>query len=134
MIHRQPLLKHAHIIRLMRLLNMMYKPAEIAEEIGVSVDTIYRSYIPAGLPIVRDTQGNYWIHGPAFVAWARATVTQKRAKRQPLPEGSAWCVKCNRAVEITAPRLRTVNRYLQLLQGTCPHCGRTVNRGQKVTR
>jgi len=41
---RIPQLKHQHIIKLSRLLNMLYKPSEIAEEIGVSVDTVYRSY------------------------------------------------------------------------------------------
>ena len=33
---RQPLLKHVQIIRLERLLDMLYRPAEIAEELGVS--------------------------------------------------------------------------------------------------
>ena len=40
---RQPVLKHTHIIKLGRLLDMMYKPAEIADEIGVTPDTVYRS-------------------------------------------------------------------------------------------
>lgn len=132
MIQRQPLLKHAHIIRLARLLDMLYKPAELAEELEIHVDTIYRSYIPAGLPIIRDAKNNYWIHGLAFIAWARQTVTQKKKKRVGLPDGYAWCLVCNRSVEMQAPRVRTVNRYLELLQGTCPHCGRTVNRGRKA--
>jgi len=49
---RQPLLKHCHIIKLGRLLNMLYKPSEIAEEIGVAQDTVYRSYLPAGAPLL----------------------------------------------------------------------------------
>jgi len=134
MIQRQPLLKHTHIIKLGRLLDMLYRPAELAEELDIHVDTIYRSYIPAGLPIQRDAKGNYWIHGPAFVAWARETVTRKKAKRRGLPEGYAWCLNCNRAVKIISPRVRAVNRYLELLQGSCPHCGRTVNRGRKAER
>jgi len=134
MIQRQPLLKHAHIIKLTRLLDMMYKPSEIAEEIGINVDTLYRSYIPAGLPLIRDAHNNCWIHGLAFVSWARETVTKKKAKRRPLPEGYAWCMNCDQAVEMVAPRVRAVNRYLELLQGTCPHCQRTVNRGRKAGR
>ena len=40
---RTPLLRHTQIIRLERILNMLYKPAELAEEIAVNPDTIYRS-------------------------------------------------------------------------------------------
>lgn len=82
---RQPHLKHQHIVKLGRLLNMLYKPAELAEEIGVTQDTIYRSYLPAGLPHTRDDQGNVWIHGPAFVSWARETISRRQNKRAGLP-------------------------------------------------
>lgn len=46
---RQPTLKHTQIVRLARFLDMMYRPSEVAEEIGVTQDTVYRSYLPAGL-------------------------------------------------------------------------------------
>jgi len=36
---RQPQLKHTHIIKLDRLLDMLYRPAEIAEKTGVNPDT-----------------------------------------------------------------------------------------------
>jgi hypothetical protein len=127
---RQPLLKHTHIVKLGRLLNMLYKPSEIAEEIGVTPDTVYRSYLPAGAPHTRDETGNVWIHGTAFAAWAKQTVARKASKRAGLPEGHAWCMKCNRPVEMTAPRVKAVNRYLELLQAVCPYCGKTVNRAQ----
>ncbi|HKJ37257.1 MAG TPA: hypothetical protein VJ972_00650, partial [Anaerolineales bacterium] len=81
---RVPTLKHQHIIKLSRLLDMMYKPSEIAEEIGVTQDTIHRSYLPAGLPHHRDEQGHVWIHGPAFVSWARHTIANKKKDRKGL--------------------------------------------------
>jgi hypothetical protein len=127
---REPLLKHVHIIRLQRFLDMLYRPNEIAEELGVHPDTVYRSYLPAGLPHVRDKQGNIWIHGPEFVAWAKATITRKKKERAGLPPGQAWCMKCSAPVEIVSPRVRTLNRYLDLVQGRCPRCGHPVNRGQ----
>ena len=40
--------------RLVRLLNMLYKPSELAEEIGFTVRQIYRVYIPAGCPCIKD--------------------------------------------------------------------------------
>jgi hypothetical protein len=127
---RKPLLKHIHIIRLGRFLDMLYRPAEIAEEIGVITDTVYRSYLPAGLPCLRDGKGNIWIHGPAFAAWARATVSQKRSRRIGIPEGYAWCMRCNQAVEMISPTVRNLNRSLDLLQAKCPLCGGIVNRGR----
>lgn len=99
MTKRKPLLKHTQIIRLSRILDMMYKPKEIASEIGITADTIYRSYLPAGLPHLQDRRG-IWIYGPAFVAWAKETVSKNRHKRAPLPDGYAWCMKCNQSVPI----------------------------------
>lgn len=128
---RQPLLKHCHIIKLGRLLNMLYRPSEIAEELGVNVDTVYRGYLPAGLPHTRDDKGNIWIHGTTCAQWARQTVSQKKAKRRGLPDGSAWCVVCNRPVEMIEPlTVKPINFYLEILQGKCPRCGRTVNRAR----
>lgn len=127
---RKPLLKHTHIVKLGRLLNMMYKPAELAEEIGVSIDTIHRSYLPAGLPHVRDEYNNVWIHGLSFANWARATIAKKKSERAGLPPDHAWCLKCNCAVQLINPKIKITNRYLELLQAACPHCGKTVNRAR----
>ena len=127
---RRPHLKHQHIIKLGRLLDMLYKPSEIAEEIGVTIDTVYRSYLPAGLPHTRDPKGHVWIHGPAFVAWARQTISARK-KSAGLPEGHAWCMRCSDSVELIDPKVKTVNRYLELLQSTCPQCGTKINRARK---
>ncbi len=127
---RQPLLKHTHIVKLGRLLDMLYHPAEIAEEIGVTPDTVYRSYLPAGLPHTRDEHNEIWIHGPAFVAWARETISKKRSKRAGLPDGQGWCMKCKQPVALVNPIVKPSNRYLELLQAPCPQCGRTVNRAR----
>jgi hypothetical protein len=131
---RKPLLKHRHIIKLARLLDMLYKPGEIAEELGVTVDTVYRSYLPAGLPHARGAKGEIWIHGPAFVAWARETISGKRNKRAGLPDDQAWCLKCARPVALISPKIRSVNRYIELMQSQCPICGRTVNRARARRR
>lgn len=127
---RKPLLKHQHIVKLGRLLDMLYKPSEIAHEIGVTPDTIYRSYLPAGLPHARDAQGNIWIHGPAFIAWARVTISQKKKQRAGLPADHAWCLKCNQPVALLNPKIKAVNRYLEMLQAQCPTCGKTINRAR----
>ncbi len=125
-----PYFKHRQIIKLARLLDMLYKPAEIAEEIGVTPETIYRSYLPAGLPYTRDDQGNIWIHGTAFVSWAREMISRRKSERVPLQDDEAWCLKCGGPVPLTNPKIKKSNRYLELLQSRCPRCGNTINRAR----
>ncbi len=127
--HRQPLLKHTQIIRLGRILDMLYTPKELAREIEVTPDTIYRSYLAAGLPHVRDRKG-IWIHGPAFVSWAKLTISKHRRKRAPLPEGTAWCMRCNVPIAMEAPQVKYANRYIEIMQSHCPHCKCLVNRAR----
>lgn len=130
MSERKPLFKHAQITRLPRLLDMLYKPAEIAEEIEVTSDTVYRSYLPAGAPHERDAKGSIWIHGASFRAWALEIVQSRKQKRVPMPEGKAWCVRCKQAVRMTNPKPKVINRYLEILQAKCPNCGGIVNRAR----
>jgi uncharacterized protein DUF5679 len=125
---RQPLLKHQHIVKLGRLLDMLYKPSELAEEIGVTTDTIYRSYLPAGLPHTRDEMDNIWIHGPAFVEWAKLTVSRRKPHRVGLPEDQTYCLKCKEVVPFLSPTKKSSNRYTEMWQSTCPQCGRRINR------
>lgn len=130
---RAPHIKHRQIVRIKRLLDMLYKPAEIAEEIGVSPDTVYRSYLPAGCPHTRDDAGNIWIHGPAFADWVRDQSPRHR-KRAALPDNHAWCLKCRQPVPLRAPTVKHVNRYLELLQAHCPACGTTIHRARARSR
>ena len=125
-----PRLKHYSIIRLGRLLDMMYRPSEIAEELDVSVETIYRSWLPAGLPHKRDKDQSIWIHGPTLVAWAKETIASRK-KTSSLDPGQGWCMKCNQAVPMQKPKQIYQNRYIEIMQAPCPVCGTPVNRAQK---
>lgn len=127
---RTPLLKHAQIIRLGRLLDMMYKPSELAEVIDVNVDTIYRSYLPAGLPFVRE-EHSIWIHGLTFAQWAQAQARSQRRPHPGLPAGHGYCMKCNQPVPMKDPIVVFTNRYIQINQAPCPTCGCNVNRFSK---
>jgi hypothetical protein len=116
-----------NLIRLGRLMDMMYRPSEIAEEIGVTTEVIVRSYLPDGCPFDRDKKGNLWIHGLSFVAWIRA-VNNSQRHLGTLAEGEAWCVKCQKAVPLERPRLRHEGRYTKIYQGKCNLCGSKINR------
>lgn len=116
------------IIKLGRLLDMKYKPAELGREIGVTVDTIYRTYIPAGAPHERDTRGHIWIVGTDFREWALTVVGWGKRKKHPLQPGEGWCFRCDQPVTILKPKIKDVNQYIHLIQGRCPICGGKVNR------
>jgi hypothetical protein len=121
-----PRFKREHILRLSRLLDMLYKPSEIAEEIGISYDSLVRTYLPAGCPHQRDKGGLLWIHGLEFKAWAESVSKAKNTYH--LGEGEAWCVRCNKVVTIEGGRERAVKRNLRIVQGKCSECGGKVNR------
>ena len=130
-INRTPKLARDQIIRLGRLIHMEYRPSEIADLLGVNVDTVRRSYLQAGCPHRRDEKGNIWIIGTAFKAWAEEVISdRKHRKSRPMSEDEAWCLKCNQRVEIVNPEVKPSNHYLERLVGVCRVCGSTVNRGR----
>jgi hypothetical protein len=126
-------LKRVSIIRLGRILNMMYRPSELAEELCISTETIYRSYLPAGMPYTRDEKGDIWINGKQFVSWAQETIVKNKANRKPLPDNTAWCMRCNRPVELIDPSIVYQNNYIELLQSKCPVCKAKINRARGRT-
>ena len=127
---RRPKFGRSQIIRLGRLLNMRYTPAEIAHEIGVTVDTVYRSYIPAGCPAEQDLDGRIWIVGTEFRQWVRLTKRRKQKHPEFSKPGVGWCFHCSKPVRIMQASIQPVNYYLELLQGECEFCGNIVNRAQ----
>lgn len=114
------------LIKLPRLMDMMYKPSEIAAEIDVTTETVYRSYLPGGCPFERDKAGNIWINGLSFAAWVREVTTKKEMNR--LAEGQAFCLRCRKAVTLARPRERFRGRYVVIFQGKCEVCGAKINR------
>lgn len=120
-------IKRNQIVRLTRLLDMMYHPSWLAAEIHVSVDTIYRTYLPAGCPFDRDVDGNIFINGKAFAEWLRRRAKSRKGIVK-LEEGQGYCTRCNDARTMVRPRLRQSGRYTKIYQGKCPVCGAKVNR------
>ncbi len=129
-------LSQSQVARLKGLLDVLYKPGEIAKQLGLEVRTIYRSHIPAGAPVQRDESGRMWIPGVAYRDWAKATLQQRKAGGQhagSLKEG--YCMRCNRMVEmVDAHRRRDEDQIGKagLISGRCPVCRGKVNRFVKV--
>jgi len=111
--------------RMGRLLPMEYRPSELAEELGVHVDTIYRGWVPAGAPHRRDEADQLWIVGTELTAWLRQFIARISVR---LGEGEGYCMRCNRAVRIAPPIEREVAIHAILVRGRCPQCGSGVAR------
>ena len=132
-----PKMNRGMILRLGRLLDMMYKPGELAKELSVSTETVVNSYLPAGAPVTVDSQGT-WIHGTRFALWAREVLATNRRGQlvRTVTEKQAWCMRCNQVVEIANPRRHATGQRpgVGYVSGKCPLCGAKVNRFVRAAR
>jgi len=104
--------------RLNRLLDMMYKPSEIAEEVGFNVRQVYRVYIKLGCPNQRDRRNHIWINGKSFVNWYQETFPKLKVKQD-----QVFCLTCKKAVDLVEP-IKNKKDGLNYLLSFCPLCGR----------
>ena len=108
--------------RLVKLLDMMYTPSELAQEVGFNSRQVYRVYIPAGCPNERDQYKRIWINGKAFREWA--LLVYKKIK---LANDETFCVTCKQAVKIVNPERKKEDRLIYVVS-SCPNCGRKLAR------
>ncbi len=105
------------------LLDMLYTPQEIADELLIDQRRIY-DLLPAGMPHTRDENGRIWLHGLTVAAWIK-TIDQRYVVH--VPAGHAYCVHCKAAVKLVHA-IRTPHGKVDLLQAKCPECGSRINR------
>lgn len=108
--------------RLKGLLNMPYKPSELASELGFNQDRIYMTYIRIGCPHERDNNRQIWINGEEFRDWYR-----EHYQKPSLEADEAFCLTCRRPVEIYEPQRMTKNGLVFDLC-ICPICGRRISK------
>lgn len=125
-----PLLTKAKVHKLQRLLHMQYKPAEIAAELGITAETVHRTYLPAGVPFTTDENGQIWIVGTEFYQWAQDYLTTRQRKpKDAMKADEAYCVRCNQVIRMRGIREKSRNkRGVVNLSGQCPLCKGQVNR------
>lgn len=135
---RVPRVTRATAHKMANLLFMEYKPSELADELGVSIKTIYDSYLPAGLPHRRDSNGNIWIIGTEFKQWA-ITVLEKgeryaSQRKEPVGENQAYCLKCNSVKDFARITRRvTLSKNRIMVYGVCSGCGSRMTTIKKGT-
>jgi len=104
--------------RLKGLLNMMYTPSELAEEVGFSKNQVYRVYLPAGCPNKKDSHNRITIHGTSFKDWYEITY-----QKIVVGKDQAWCVSCKKVVDVSNPERKQKERLVYDLY-VCPVCGK----------
>jgi nitrite reductase/ring-hydroxylating ferredoxin subunit len=105
-------------MQMYKLLDMLYTPRELAQEVGFTQRQVYRVYLPAGCPHERDTMRRAWINGRAFCEWYEVTYP-----RVQLEDGEAFCLTCRKPVSM-GKRVRKAKGYFMYWLASCPNCGR----------
>jgi len=118
-------LSHPIIVRAPGLLPMLYKPSELARDLGIPVSTL-RDWVRIGVPHQRDGRGHIWINGVEFAQWVEV---QRGLRRGPsLGTGEAYCFCCRQVVRLVEPKSVASGKKI-LLQADCPQCGGRINKG-----
>ena len=118
---------HRAIVSAPGLLPMLYKAAELAEDLGVPL-TMVKTWMRQGLPHQRDARNHLWLIGTEVARWIEE---QRKKKRGPeLKTGEAYCLRCRKAVPLLNPT-QHIRAKRTIISGSCPDCGSTVNRGMK---
>jgi len=107
--------------RLNNLLDMLYTPSELAEELGINVRQFYRVYISLGCPCVRE-RGRVYIHGLSFAEWYLSTYPLLSMRAD---EG--FCLTCKKPVPMLDPVLKK-SGGLSYYVFKCPKCKRKISR------
>ena len=107
-------LSRALIRRSIRLIDMEYKPAEMADELGANREQIIR-LVTAGAPARKDTQGHYWINGLRFAQWLETAAPKNDRDKQTVEDNEAYCFQCKSKVIFSENR-----RVRTIIYGTCP--------------
>lgn len=108
--------------RLANLMNMMYSPSELADEIGFERRQVYRVYIPLGCPHDRDQHNHIWINGIVFKNWA----LELHRKRE-LSKDEAFCLTCKKQVKMIHPVMKNKDGLIFNICN-CPNCGRKISK------
>jgi hypothetical protein len=122
-------LPHSAIIKSPGLLPMLYTVSEMATALGVPERTL-RDWLEVGAPHDREQNARIWIHGRKFAAWIGEM--RDPVKRRKLKDDEAYCMRCNRPVQMTDVSVKAMQGKLILIRGTCPNCGCTINRGGRL--
>lgn len=114
-------LSRAMMRRSIRLLDMEYKPSEIAAELQATKAQIIR-LISAGAPARKDAKGHFWIHGETFARWLEKVAPKNLKAKTTFLDSECFCMGCQAVTPFTE-----TSRKRHIVFGVCPS-------GHKVSR
>lgn len=120
-----PRFTRGQVQRASHLLDMLYKPSEIADELGIAVRTIYRVHVSAGCPNRKDEGENIWIPGKKYAAWVSSIARGSTAQKTPMEHDQAYCVRCRHRVPLlseTSEKAKHSKGAIKI-SGICGECG-----------
>jgi len=118
---------HAVIVRAPGLLPMLYKPSELADDLGIPERTLRDWLAKFGAPHQRDDSGHVWVNGIEFAAWVQQMRQPK--KQASLLPNQAYCFRCKQPVEMLNPQPASKTGKVKLMAATCPQCSGRIYRG-----
>jgi len=119
-------LPHQVIVTAPGLLDMMYLPEELAEEMRVGKDLIDHA-IQLGAPHWIDEDDTLYIHGTKFKLWVTDCRKPRRERR--LENHEAYCPRCKADTVLTDITIKDMsNGALIQIRGRCTKCGITICR------
>jgi hypothetical protein len=117
------------ILRAPALLPMLYTVSEVSALLEIPDRTLRDWLALYGAPYTRDEKDHIWINGILFASWVDEMRKKKPITRVKLATNEAYCLRCNQAVKLIKPVMKPIKGKLMLIQGRCPDCGTTINRG-----
>lgn len=112
------------------LLNMEYKPSELAKELGVTAEYVRKVLIHVlGAPHTYSEKNRLWINGKRFRSWIVQYDKQFKQKKKArvVGENQFYCVKCRKLVEQDSYVLVNDGRN-SMKKAYCPNCGTRINK------
>jgi hypothetical protein len=108
------------------LLEMEYRPNEIAVELGVSSRTV-REWLKNGAPYRKDVHNRLWIVGSDLAKWVEEN--RKHKSQIKLADNEAFCLHCRKPVSFLDTQKVPAKKRLFYIRGKCPQCGNKIFRG-----
>lgn len=115
-------LKGRHKLKLAGLMDLDYKPSELAEELEISSSRIYNVYLKLDCPHYRTDRDRIFINGKQFREWY-----DQIYKNRSLEKDQTFCVSCKKIVKLDNPT-RVDKGRLVLYQSDCPNCGKRTSK------
>ncbi len=112
------------------LLDMLYKPAELARELFVEKPAVYE-WTRNGMPHKKDDKGRLWVHGIKAGEWVLFQSTKRQKEKIAIPQGMIFCMKCQKPTKYKNAKHEYLTSGRIMVKAICTICGMQVRQFRK---